>query len=172
MVVSQQLVQEVNGLVAHESLVFGGDEAVPGLLREAPDDVVVLGIKLYLVLVEVVEEVVGAENLGDFHKLIRIALAVEEGLLPEYHGREHCSETPHIQAVVVLLEINEQLGALEVSARHTYVILGSRVVEFGQTPVDKTELGRSDERRSAMDPWLGRGHRAENPWDTLTFLFS
>lgn len=145
---------------------------MPGLLREAPNNVVVLGIKLYLVLVQVVEEVIGAENLGDFHKLIRIALAVEKGLLPEYHGRKHCSETPHIQAVVVLLEINEQLGTLEVSTRHTYVILGSRVVEFCQSPVDKTELRRSDERRSAMLPWFDRGHRTDSPWDRLTFLFS
>lgn len=34
-VVSQQLVQEVNGLVADKALVFAGDEAVPWLLLEA-----------------------------------------------------------------------------------------------------------------------------------------
>lgn len=125
---------------------------MPRLLREAPDDVVVLSVKLYLVLVQVVEEVVSAEDLGDLDKLIRIALSVEEGLFPEYHGCEHRSETPHIQAVVVLLEIDEQLGTFEVSTRHTYVILGSRVIELRQTPIDKTELNKSEGRRSAIVP--------------------
>jgi hypothetical protein len=139
-VVTQQFVQKVDSLVAHKALVFRGDEAVPLLLGEPPNDVVVLGVKFYLVLVQVVEEVVGAEYFGDFDKLIRVALPVEEWLLSEDHRREHGSKTPHVQTVVVLLEINEQLWALEISTRHTYVILGSRMIELGQAPVDEAKL--------------------------------
>lgn len=139
-VISQQLIQEVDSLVAHKPLVLSSDEAVPRLPGEPADDVVVLGVELYLVLVQVIEEVIGAEDLCDFDKLIRVALAMEEGFLSEDHGREHGPKAPHVQAVVVLLKIDEQLGALEISTRHTYVILSSRMVELRQSPVDETQL--------------------------------
>ena len=137
MVVPQQLVQEVDGLVADEPLVLRVDEAVPGLLLEAAQDVVVLGVELYLVLVQVVEQVVSAEDLGDLDELVGVAVSVEEGLLAEDHGRKHGAKTPHVEAVVVLLEIDEQLGALEVARRDADVVLGAGVVELGETPVDE-----------------------------------
>jgi hypothetical protein len=71
-VVSQKLVKEVNGLVAHEALVVRIDKAVPGFLLEAAKNVVVLSVELYLVLVQVVEQVVSTENLGDLDELIRV----------------------------------------------------------------------------------------------------
>lgn len=106
MIVPQQLVEEVDGLVADEALVLGVDEAMPGLLLEAAQDVVVLRVKLDLVLVEIVEKVVGAEHLCDLDELVGVAVAVEEGLLAEDHRGKHGAETPHVQAVVVLLEID------------------------------------------------------------------
>ena len=65
MVVTQQLVQEVNRLVGHEALVLGVDEVVPGFLLEAAEDVIVLGVQLDLVLVEIVEQLVRAEDLSN-----------------------------------------------------------------------------------------------------------
>jgi len=50
-VVSQQLVQEVNRFVADKTLVLGGDEGVPRLLLETAQDVVVLSVKLDIVFV-------------------------------------------------------------------------------------------------------------------------
>ena len=32
-----------------------------------------------------------------------------------YHGREHASQAPHVQAIIVLLEIHEKLWALEIT---------------------------------------------------------
>lgn len=61
---------------------------------------------------------------------------MEEGLFPEDHRREHSSETPHVETIVVFLEINQELWALEVAGGHADVVLGARVVEFGQAPVD------------------------------------
>lgn len=138
MVVSQQLVQKVNGLVADKTLVLRGHKAVPRLLLEAAEDIIVLCVQLNLVPVKVVKEVVGAEDLGDLHKLVRIATSVEEGLLPEDHGCEHGAKTPHVETVVVLLKINQQFGALEITRRHPNIVLGSRMVEFGEAPVDET----------------------------------
>jgi len=152
-VVPQQLIQEVDRFVADESLVLRVDEAVPGLLLEAAQDVVVLGVELDLVLVEVVEQVVGAKNLGNLDELVGVAVAMEEGLLAEDHGGKHGAETPHVQAVVVLLEVDEQLRALEVAGGDADVVLGTWVVELGQTPVDEAELrerlARQDSERKS-----------------------
>lgn len=140
MVVAQQLIQEINSFVAHEALVLRVDEAVPGLLLEAAEDVVILGVEFDLVLVQVVEQVVGAQDLGDLNELVGVAVAVEKGLLAEDHGREHGAETPHVQAVVVLLEVDQQLGTLEVARRHAHVILSAGVVELGEAPVNEPQL--------------------------------
>ncbi len=107
MVISQQLVEEIDSLVADKALVLGVDEAVPRFLLETAEDVVVLGIELYLVLVEVVEEIVGTEDLGNLHQLVRVTVPVEEGFLAEDHGRKHSAKTPHIETVIVFLEVDE-----------------------------------------------------------------
>ena len=133
-IVSQKLVQKVNGFVGHKSLVLGVDEAVPRLLGEAAQDVVVLRVEFYLVLVEVVEEIVGAENLCNLDELIRVAGAVEEGLLAEDHGGKHGAQTPHIQAVVIFLEIYQQLWAFEVAGSNLEEV--KSVPCFGQRRVD------------------------------------
>ena len=142
MVVAQQLVQEIDRLIAYEALILRVDKAVPRLLGEAAKDVIVLLVQLDLVLVEIVEQVIGTQHLGDLDELVRVAVAVEEGLLAEDHGGEHGAEAPHVEAVVVLLEVDQQLGALEVARRDADVVLGARVVELGQAPVYQTELLR------------------------------
>lgn len=105
MIVSQQFVEEVNSLVTNESLILGVDKTVPSLLLEAAEDFIVLGIKLDLVLVQVVEQIVCTKDLGDFDKLIRVAVSVEKRLFSKYHGCEHSTKTPHVQTIVILLEI-------------------------------------------------------------------
>lgn len=114
-VVPQQLVEKVNGFIRDKTLVFRGDKAVPGLLLKAAEDVVVLGVELNLVAIEVVEEVVGAENLCDLDELVRVTVAVKEGFFAEDHRGKHGAEAPHVEAVVVFLEVDEELGALEVA---------------------------------------------------------
>lgn len=68
---------------------------------------------------------------------------MEEWLLAKDHGREHGAETPHVQTVVVLLEINQQLWTLEVAGRDADVVLGAGVVELGKTPIDQAQLASS-----------------------------
>ncbi len=136
MIIPQQLVQEIKSLSADEARVLAVDKAVPLLLLPAAEDVVVLCVQLNLILVEIVEEVICTEDLGNLDQLIRVAVAMEERLLTEDHRGKHGTKTPHIQAVVVLLEIDEQLGALEVARCDTDVILGPLVVELGKTPID------------------------------------
>jgi hypothetical protein len=89
MVISQKLVQEIDSLSTDKALVVLIDEALPALLRESAQYVVILCVELDVVFVQVLEELVGPENLRDLDQLIRIAVAVEEGLLPEDHRRKH-----------------------------------------------------------------------------------
>lgn len=162
MVVTQQLVKEVNGLVANEPLIVGIHEAVPGLLLKAAQDIIILCIQLNLVLIQVVKQIISAENLSDLDELIRVRATMEKRFFPEDHGCEHGTQTPHVQAVVVLLEINEQFRTLEVTRGHAHVVLGSRMVKFGQTPVNQAELYHVSECSEISD-----GKKVK-----ITFLFS
>jgi len=47
---------------------------------------------------------------------------MEERLLLEDHASEHAAQRPHVEGVVVLLEVYQQLGALEVPGRHAHVV--------------------------------------------------
>lgn len=158
MVVSQQLVQEVNGLVAHKPLILGVDKTVPGLLLEPAEDVVILRVELYFVLVQVVKQIVRAKHLGDLDELVRVAVAVEEGLLAEDHRGKHGAEAPHVQAVVILLEIHQQLGALEIARSDPHIVLGAGMVELGQAPVDQAQLDEGDCQRRRGRPRRNSAH--------------
>lgn len=137
MVVSEELVQEVNGIVTDKALVISVDETMPVLLGESAQNVVVLSIELDIVLVKVVEQVFGTENLGDLDELVRIAVSVEERLFAEDHGSKHGTQRPHVERVVVLLEVDEQLRTLEVTRSDADVVFGAGVVELSKTPIDQ-----------------------------------
>ena len=89
MVISKQFIQEIDGLVGNKSLVLGIDKAVPILLRESTQDIIILGIKFNLVLVKVIKQIFCTKNLCNLDQLIRVAVPVEERLLSEYHRSKH-----------------------------------------------------------------------------------
>lgn len=141
MVVSQKLVKEVNSLVADETLVLSVNKRVPRLAREARENVIILRVQLNIVLVQVLKELFSSKNLGNLNQLVGVAVSVEEGLLAENHGCEHSTQRPHIQGIVVFLEVNQQLGTLEVPRCNTDIVFRALVVEFSQTPVNQAKLG-------------------------------
>lgn len=69
-VVTQQLVEEIDSLITDESLIVGVDKAVPGLLLEAAQNVIVLCIQFDLILVQVVKQIIGAEDLRNLDELV------------------------------------------------------------------------------------------------------
>lgn len=140
MVISQQSVQKVQHLLADESLVVRIHETLPAFLREPPEDVVVLLIQLNLILVEIVEQVLRAKHLCNLDELVRIAVAVEEGLFAEDDGCEHGSEGPHVEGVVVFLQVDEELRTFKVARGDADIVFRALMVEFGKTPIDETEL--------------------------------
>mmetsp|Transcript_2849 Transcript_2849/g.8330 ORF Transcript_2849/g.8330 Transcript_2849/m.8330 type:complete len:231 (+) Transcript_2849:733-1425(+) len=67
-------------------------------------------------------------------------MAVEEGLLAEDHAGEHAAQGPHVQPVVVVLQVHQQLRPFEVPAGHPHVVLFARMVELSQAPVNEAQL--------------------------------
>ena len=140
MIIPQQLIQEVYCLAAHEPLILRVDEGMPALPREPPQNIIILLIQLDIVLVQIIKQLLRTEHLRNLNQLIRITIPMEERFLPKDHTRKHGAQTPHVEAVIVLLEVDEQLGALEVARRDAHVVLGALVVELGKAPVDEAQL--------------------------------
>lgn len=148
MIVAQKLVKEVDGLITDKPLVIGIDKRVPRLAGEARENLVILRVQLNIVLVQVLEELLCSEHLCNLHKLVGVAVTVEERFLSEYHGGEHSTQRPHVQGVIVLLEVNKQLRPFEIPRCDANIVLGTLVVEFGQTPVNQPQLETSQTSRS------------------------
>mmetsp|Transcript_9124 Transcript_9124/g.28278 ORF Transcript_9124/g.28278 Transcript_9124/m.28278 type:complete len:520 (-) Transcript_9124:64-1623(-) len=139
-VVAQQLVQEVQRLGRDEVLVLCRAELLPRLARMAPHQRLEMRVQLDAVARQVGVQLLGAQHLSDLNQLVVVVVPVEEWLLAENHAREHGAQRPHVQRVVVVLQVHQQLGPLEVPARHAHVVLLARVVELGQPPVDQSQL--------------------------------
>ena len=138
MIITQQFVKKVDCIITDESLIVGIDESMPALLWKATKNIIVLRIKLDVVLVEIVEQVFRAEDLRNLHQLIAVAIAVKEWLLSKDHACKHRAKTPHIEAVVMLLEIYQKLRTLEISAGDANIVFGASMVEFCKTPVNES----------------------------------
>jgi len=82
-VVSKELVQKVDRVRRDEVLVVCSHELLPWPPDMPAEDAVKVGVELERVLVEVVEQLVGAEHLCDLDELVVIVVPVEEGLLAE-----------------------------------------------------------------------------------------
>lgn len=66
--------------------ILGVDEFVPGFLGVLTKDVVIVRVEGHVVLVNVGIKLVCTKDLGDFHKLVVIVLALEEGFFLENHA--------------------------------------------------------------------------------------
>mmetsp|Transcript_51395 Transcript_51395/g.111835 ORF Transcript_51395/g.111835 Transcript_51395/m.111835 type:complete len:285 (-) Transcript_51395:240-1094(-) len=116
------------------------DEFGPRLAHVPAEQTVKVRVELQVVLVEVIEELVGAEHLCDLDQLVVVVVPVKKGLLAEDHAGKHAAERPHVERVVVVLQVDEQLGALEVARGDADVELALRVVKLGEAPVDQAQL--------------------------------
>lgn len=113
---------------------------MPGLLLESSENVVILRIQFNFVLINVVKQIISTENLCNLHKLVRVTVPMEERLLSEDHRSKHGSQAPHVETVIILLEIDQQFWTLEIARGHTNVVFGTGVIKFGQAPIDETQL--------------------------------
>lgn len=89
MIVSEQVIKEVDCIAANKSLIFRIHEAIPTFLWKPSQYIIILGVKVDVVFVQILEQVVRAQDFGNLDKLIRIAITMKEGLFPEDHRSEH-----------------------------------------------------------------------------------
>lgn len=101
MVIAEELVQEIDGFIRDISLIFGSNEASPRfpLVPARPSkvrcvlvsndayspsqDLIILCIKLDIIFFKVCIQLVCSQDLGNFHKLVIVIMAMEEVFLPE-----------------------------------------------------------------------------------------
>jgi len=138
MVVSEHIIQKVKGFFIDKLLVLVVYELVPRLLRMLAKDVVVVVVKGHVVLLDISIEVICAEDFCDLDQLVIVVLTLEEWLLLEDHSCKHAAKRPDVQAVVVILQINQKLWTLEVARSHPHVVFLLRVVKFCETPIDQS----------------------------------
>lgn len=130
-VVAEEPVEEVDGLVRDQVLVVGRDETGPRLARPATDQVVkvlreqdvILGInscqsvwsasRARVRTTDLVEELVKVgrpKNLDYLDELVVIVCAVKDGILAQDHGRERAPSRPHFQVSRSVLQSARRRG--------------------------------------------------------------
>lgn len=141
-VVSQHLAQQVESLVRHQMIVLRIDKFAPRLTwdRIGRQQVFVVRVQRQSILVQVRVKFLRAEHLRNLHELVVVVAALEERLSFEYHASEHAAQRPNIERVVVGLQVDKQLGSLEVARGHADIVLLARMVELSQAPVDQAQL--------------------------------
>jgi hypothetical protein len=56
------------------------------------------------------------------------------------HARKHGAEAPHVERVVILAVVDEELRALEVPRGYADVVLGPSAVKLSQAPINQPQL--------------------------------
>lgn len=70
MIISQEFIKEVDSFFADKALVIRVDKRMPRLAGETGEDIVILGVEFDIVTVQVFEEFLGTEDLGDLDELV------------------------------------------------------------------------------------------------------
>lgn len=73
------------------------------------------------------------QQRADFSYLIIVVMTVKERFLSEDHAGEHAAQTPHVQAVVIHLQITEGVRRLEQYKQ----ILSSLILEIQSITLTK-----------------------------------
>jgi len=83
MIITEQLVQEVDGGIRNKALVLWGDEFAPRLTGISAKNLIVLHIQLQIILFQIREQLVRSKNSSNLNELIIVIMSMEEGLLTE-----------------------------------------------------------------------------------------
>ena len=139
-IVPQQPVKKADGISVGQMLIFGRHKLLPRRARVATENCVEFAVEPHTVFVEISKEHISAQHTCNLDKLIVVVMAMKKRLPLEDERGEHATQAPHVEAVVVLLKIDEELWSFEISAGYTDVVLQSRVIELSQTPVNEAKL--------------------------------
>ena len=86
---------------------------VPGFARVSAKDAVEMGVQFKVVGVQVGKELVSTKDLGYLDQLVVVVMPVKERFLAKDHTSKHASKTPHIQRIIIVLQIHQQFWALQ-----------------------------------------------------------
>mmetsp|Transcript_13472 Transcript_13472/g.36199 ORF Transcript_13472/g.36199 Transcript_13472/m.36199 type:complete len:259 (+) Transcript_13472:1393-2169(+) len=140
MVVTKHTIEQVDDFRRDQVFILRIDKLVPVLAAMRAYRTFQSSIKDKTVLVQVLVQICGAKHSRNFHQLVLIVGAAEEWFALENHSRQHTSEAPDVERVVVILQIDEQLGSFEVARSNAHVVLFVRMVKLGQTPINNSDF--------------------------------
>ena len=103
-------------------LVFTVNEALPAFSGMATQNVGKPRVQLNLVLVQVLVQLLCPQHLRDPDQLIVVVMPMEKGFFSEYHGSQHATKGPHVQAVVIHLVVDQEFRTFEIPRRYPHVI--------------------------------------------------
>jgi hypothetical protein len=112
-VVLEQAIQKVDRGVVREVGVVGCHEFRVWPPRVPPDECFELRVQLDAVLAQVGVQVVRAQHARDLGELVVVVVAVEKGFAPKDEAGERGAQGPHVEAVVVVLQVDEEFRALQ-----------------------------------------------------------
>lgn len=93
-----------------------------------------------LVASHVVQQGLGSHDVHDFHKLVIVVLSLKESVHFEHEASERAANCPHVERVIVLFVLDEELGALVIARCDTHIIFLLRLVEICEAPVDQAQV--------------------------------
>mmetsp|Transcript_3399 Transcript_3399/g.7543 ORF Transcript_3399/g.7543 Transcript_3399/m.7543 type:complete len:331 (+) Transcript_3399:546-1538(+) len=140
MIVSQQLGHKVDRFLRYQVLVLSSNELLPRLLGMPSQNPIKMRIQFQVIGVQVMKQFLGAQNFGNLDQLIIVVVPMEERFLSENHPREHASQTPHIQGIIILLQVHQKLRPLEITTGHPDIVLPPRMVKLRQPPINQPQL--------------------------------
>jgi hypothetical protein len=62
------------------------------------------------------------------------------GTCHPYQSSIHGTQTPHIERIVVVLHVNQQLRTFEIARSDANIVVLVGVIEFGETPINQAQL--------------------------------
>jgi len=90
--------------------------------------------------------------MNNLHELIIVVFSTEEWLTTEDECCKYASKGPEIETVVIILNVNEELRALEVARSDTDVVLHAGMIKLCKAPVDELQLASGGVDHDVM--WL------------------
>jgi hypothetical protein len=99
-----------------------------------------IGIQREIILPHVLQQVVCAEDLSHFDKLIIVVISVKEWILLEDDLSHGASSTPNIKGIMISAVIDKQFGSFVVSRGNSDVVLLVGEIEIGEAPVNDPQF--------------------------------
>ena len=91
MIVSKHLTQQIKSFIGYQMVVLSIDKLVPRLARLSSNKIVVMIVQCKTIFVNVCEEIVSSQNLGNLDKLVIVVTSLEERLFLKNHPRKHAA---------------------------------------------------------------------------------